>query len=202
MTRHATPLFALDLGVLLERTDETTSRSIVALSIALLIEFLENLLGQHLAQLDTPLVKAVDVPDGALGEGQMFVVDDQRTQLSGTNDAADQDGSGGPVAQESLVGDEFFGSAFGPDFLVGLANHESLSLGKVVGGKHLLVKVIGDGVVRLGGEDEVGGDELGALVDELEEGVLSVGAGFTKDNGAYIVDLDSVYLLGLFETYQ
>jgi hypothetical protein len=57
-------------------------------------------------------------------------------------------------------------------------------LGKVVGGKHLLVEVVADGVVRLGSEDEVGGDQLGALVDKLEEGVLSVGARLSEKDGA------------------
>jgi hypothetical protein len=44
------------------------------------------------------------------------------------------------------------------------------------------VQVVGDGVVRLGGQDEVGGDQLGALVDELEEGVLSIRARLAKQN--------------------
>lgn len=38
------------------------------------------------------------------------------------------------------------------------------------------MQVITDGVVRLGSKDEVGRDQLGALMDELEKGVLSVGA--------------------------
>jgi hypothetical protein len=40
--------------------------------------------------------------------------------------------------------------------------------------------------VGLGGEDEVGGDQLGALVEELEEGVLRVGAGLAEDDGAFL----------------
>jgi len=46
-----------------------------------------------------------------------------------------------------------------------------------------LVEVPTDGVVGLGGHDEVGGDKLGALVDELEEGVLGVGGGLAEENG-------------------
>jgi len=46
------------------------------------------------------------------------------------------------------------------------------------------VEVVGDGVVGLGRQNEVGGDELGALVDELEEGVLGVGARLAKQDGA------------------
>jgi hypothetical protein len=48
------------------------------------------------------------------------------------------------------------------------------------------VQVVGDGVVRLSSQDEVGGDELGALVDKLEEGVLGVGARLTEQDGAWM----------------
>ena len=36
----------------------------------------------------------------------------------------------------------------------------------------------------LGRSEEIAGDELGALVDELIEGVLPIGAGFSPDNWA------------------
>ena len=42
-------------------------------------------------------------------------------------------------------------------------------------------------VVRTDGEQEIAGDELCALVDELVEGVLAVGAGLTPGNGARLV---------------
>jgi len=48
--------------------------------VVLLLRRLElrlDLLGQDLSELDTPLVKGVDVPDGAFGKGQVFVVCDQ-----------------------------------------------------------------------------------------------------------------------------
>jgi hypothetical protein len=41
---------------------------------------------------------------------------------------------------------------------------------------------VSDGVMRRRGRDEVGGDELGSLVDELVEGVLPVGPGGTPDD--------------------
>lgn len=67
------------VGILLKRTNEAARRSIVTLAVTLLIELFENLLGQHLAQLDTPLVEAVDIPDRSLSEGQVLVVDNQST---------------------------------------------------------------------------------------------------------------------------
>ncbi len=37
-------------------------------------------------------------------------------------------------------------------------------------------------LMRRGGDEEVAGDDLGALVQQLEEGVLAVGAGLTPDD--------------------
>lgn len=41
-----------------------------------------------------------------------------------------------------------------------------------------------NGVVGVGSEDKVCGDELGALVQKLVEGVLGVGGRFAKEDGA------------------
>lgn len=112
----------------------------------------------------------------------MLVVDNQGTQLGRANVATDKDAGGRAVAQEDLVGDKLLRGTLGADLVGGLADHQGLSLGEVVGGQHLLVDVVADGVVALGGQDEVGGDQLGALVDELEEGVLGVRAGLAEEN--------------------
>lgn len=137
----------LQLRVLLERSNKSTGGRIVTLAVSRLIQLLEDLLGQALAQLDTPLVKGVDVPNGALGKGEVLVVDNQSTELGGTNVAANQDAGGGTVAQEDLVLHQVLRSAFSLDLLCGLADHQSLGLCEVVGCQHLLVQVIGDGVV-------------------------------------------------------
>ena len=159
-----------------------------------LVKLRQDLLGQRLAELDTPLVKAVDVPDGALGEGEVLVVDNQSTK-SGRCDLVGQDGCGGSVTQEGLVSDEVLGRTLSLDLIGSLADHKGLSLGKEVGCKHLLVLVALNGVVALGGKDEVGGDELGALVKELVEGVLGVGSRLTEQNGTGSV-LDVVTAAG------
>ncbi len=44
--------------------------------------------------------------------------------------------------------------------------------------------VVGDRVVGFGGEDEVCGDELSALVQQLVEGVLGVGGRLAEEDGA------------------
>ncbi len=72
----------------------------------------------------------------------------------------------------------------------GLAFHECLGLGQEVAQEELVVLSALDVVVRVDRRDEVCRDELGALVDQLVEGVLSVRAGFTPNDGAGgIVDL-------------
>ena len=44
--------------------------------------------------------------------------------------------------------------------------------------------VVVNWIVRFGSEDEIGGDELSSLVEQLVEGVLSVCGGFTKEDGS------------------
>jgi hypothetical protein len=171
------------LALLLEKVDKGVGAAVVLADFTFTIQLAENALGKLLAELDAPLVEGVDVPDGALDESEVLVVSDQRAERAG-GDFLGQDRGGGPVAEESLVGNELVGSAFGLDGFGGLADHEGLRLCEEVGGEHALVLVAVDGVVRLNGQDEVGGDELGALVEELEEGVLGVGTGLTEEDGA------------------
>lgn len=192
-----------DTSLPLEGVDKTGSRAVVLGRRLRVVKLGLNLLGQDLSELDTPLVKGVDVPDGALGEGQVLVVGDQGTESTG-GDLLSKDGGGGAVTEECLVGNELVGGTLGADLLRGLADHEGLGLGEVVGGEHpeknvsqlksvwgitksqdlLLVHVVLNGVVGLGGQDEVGGDELGTLVEKLEEGVLGVCCGLTEHDGA------------------
>jgi hypothetical protein len=162
--------------------------------LLVVVELSLDLLGERLSELDTPLVEAVDVPDGALGEGEVLVVDDQGTE-SGGCDLVGQDGGGGSVTQEGLVSDKVLGRALSLDLIGSLSDHKSLSLGEEVGGKHFLVLVVLNRIVALGSQDEVGGNELGALVEELIEGVLGVGGWLTEQDGAGCV-LDVVAAAG------
>lgn len=170
----------INAALLQESIDETGRRRIMLASSAR-VQLLLNVLRQALAQLNTPLVERVDVPDGALNEGEVLVVDDQRTE-SGRSDLLREDAGGGSVAQERLVGDELLRSVFSLKLLGCLSDHESLSLSQEVGSQHDLVLVVADGIVGLGGKDEVRGDELGALMKELVEGVLGVGGRLAEED--------------------
>lgn len=169
-------------GILLEGTDQAAGAGIMAGTSALLVQLLENLLCQHLTQLDSPLVEAVDVPDGSLCEGEMLVVDNERAQLGWADVTADEHARRGPVSEEDLVRRQVIRGTFSLDLVHSLADHQGFGLREIVGGKHLLVQVVGDGIVRLGSQDEVGGNQLGALVDQLKEGVLSIGAWLAKED--------------------
>src|SRR5215472_12125178 len=53
-------------------------------------------LGQNLAQLHTPLIKGIDLPDGALGEDAVFIERDQGAESDGRK-AVQQEGVGGTI---------------------------------------------------------------------------------------------------------
>ena len=111
----------------------------------------------------------------------MLVERDERAERLGRQLVGEQRVRGA-VALEGLEGDEVLRVAVRAALLGGLAEGERLGLGEEVG--HELVVVVGDGVVRLAEADEVAGDEVRALVDELVDGVLSVRAGLAPLDGA------------------
>ena len=74
------------------------------------------------------------------------------------------------------------GSDLPPHFFLRLPEREGLGLCEEVREQDTVVLGVGDGVLRGSGRDEVCGDELGPLVDELVEGVLSVGPSRTPDD--------------------
>ena len=70
----------------------------------------------------------------------------------------------------------------GQRLLAGPPAHQGLGLGEEVG--HELGVMVAQRILAVDGGDEVRGDHLGPLVDELVEGVLAVGAGLAPDHGA------------------
>ena len=181
---HAIPCQRLcQVGLLLKSVQQSAGRRIVVGSLARRLQLALDLLRQDLAQLNAPLVERVDVPDRALGERDMLVVRDQRTQR-GRRHLLRQDRGRGAVAEEGLVRHQPVRRALGLDLFRGLANHQSLRLRQEVGCQHALVLATLDRVVRLGRHEEVRGDELGALVQQLEEAVLRVGGRLAEQDRA------------------
>ena len=163
-----------------------------------LCKFREDLLGELLAEFNTPLVVAVDVPDNALREDLVFVHGDESAKAFRAH-VVHHDGVRRLVAFEYLVRSEecdfFFGLAGGAEFFLSLgeslAVHQSFRLSEEVG-EQLLV-VIANLVVAVGRGDEVTRNHLGALVDELVEGMLAVRTRFAPENRTRLV----VHALGI-----
>lgn len=68
--------------------------------------------------------------------------------------------------------------------LLGLSKRKRFGLGEEVG-KEDSVMVCGQGVERGGWCEEIGGNELGALMQKLVEGMLAVRACCTPDDGLW-----------------
>ena len=138
-------------------------------------EFGDDALGEDFAEFDAPLVEGVDVPEDALGEDAHFVEGDEAAEDEWC-EFFGKDDIGWAVAFEDAVWGECGGGAFGFDFGEGFSESEGLGLREDI--RHEEVVVTADRIEGLGEGDEVAGDEAGALVDELVEAVLAVGAGF------------------------
>eukprot|EP00962_Isochrysis_galbana_P029201 scaffold9325_cov97-Isochrysis_galbana.AAC.1 len=138
----------------------------------------QDLLGQLLAQLHAPLVERVDIPHHTLHEDLVLVHCDEPTQREGV-ELVKQDRVGRLVAGEDLVRQQR-----GQRVALQPARLE-LGLGlsrRLAHHQRLDGVVVPDGVVRDDRGQKVGRDELGALVHQLVEGVLPVGAGLAPDD--------------------
>jgi hypothetical protein len=105
------------------------------------LEFGEDSGGEYFAELDAPLVEAVDGPDDTLGKDGVFVESDEGAEKFGGEEVVEED-VGGAVALEDLVRDEGFGNAFGPDFGGCLAEGEGFGLGEDVGHEHVVMAAV------------------------------------------------------------
>src|SRR5271168_2294080 len=137
------------------------------------LEFRNNAHSEHLAQLYAPLVKRVDLPDGSLNEDAVFIECHKLAKCFRSHLFGEDDG-GWAIALEGAVQREPLRSALGAHLFGGLAEGQSLGLGEDVG--HEQVVMTAEWVERLVEADEVAGNQLGSLVNELIEGVLTVGS--------------------------
>ena len=118
----------------------------------------------------------------------MLVQGDQLAQDRG-GQGGGHDRRRGTVAGEHAGGDDGLGRALGAHLFAGLAECQGLGLGEEVRQEQLVhVGVaIAQRPRRVRKRDEVGGDHAGALVDQLVEGVLAVGAGLAPEDLAGLV---------------
>ena len=150
----------------------------------------QNALCQELAQLHAFLVEGVDIPRKALEHDLVLKVGQQSAQGAGSQLIAD-DNAGGTAAGEVLVA-----------VVVFLAAGEGNDLRCHIGAQLLLAGAALDhniGVhLAVTEAHKLQRGDVGALVQELVEGVLAVGAGLAEDHGAGdIVDRLTVTVDGL-----
>ena len=108
--------------------------------------------------------------------------------------------AGRTVALEGLVRHQPFRRIPGPDLLLRFAEGQRLGLGKQIGQEHVVVAA--EGIKRLNKSDEVAGDELGPLMNDLVKRMLAIGtrlspidwAGLTDDLGPLKCDVLAIAL--------
>ncbi len=139
------------------------------------------------AEFHAPLVKGIDPPDDTLDEDLVLIERDQRPQRARRN-SIHQDGAAGPVAIELAMRGKTFrlrlrrprGQHLGAGLVQGAARHQCLGLREAVGQQ--LGVMIAERIVTVDGRDEVTGDQLGALVDQLVKRMLTIRARLPPDH--------------------
>src|SRR5579859_5851629 len=95
--------------------------------VGLALEFGDDALRQRLAQLNTPLVEGVDLPDGALRKDAVLVEGNKLAQNRGS-EAVDEDYVGRSVAFEHAMRHQPVGRAFVLHLFGGLPEGEGFGL--------------------------------------------------------------------------
>ena len=136
---------------------------------SILLQFGQNCPDQLFAQLHSPLIERVYVPDHALYKYLVFVQGEERPQGFGIQ-LPEQDGGSGMVTGENLVRQQFLqrfcchslSCQFSTDFVCVLAAHQRFGLGKEICQQQAMM--IADGIVALAGRQEICRDGLRTLV--------------------------------------
>ncbi len=139
--------------------------------------------GEFLAQFDAPLVERVDVPDRAFGEHFVFVEGDEPAEHARIETLVEERARRA-AAGEALVRRQSFCVGLARALLAGqrlglfgrTAVHQGLSLREGIGDQEIVMMRVG--LRRRRRDEQVQGNDLRSLMDELEEGVLAIGAGF------------------------
>ena len=139
--------------------------------LRLALELRDDPLGQHLAELDPPLIERVDVPDGALGKHAVLVERDELSERLRCEPLG-EDRVRRPIALEHSMGNEAIRRALRLDLLARLTEGQRLGLREHVRQQEVVVPT--ERVQGVAEGDEVTGDETGALMDQLVEGMLAV----------------------------
>ena len=108
------------------------------LRLGLAFELRHDALGQHFAQLDSPLIERIDVPDRSLHEDLVLVEGDQLAQRRG-GEQIEHQRIGRMVARKRAVRHLEGGHAVGLDLGRGLAKGQGFGLGKEIGHQQIVM---------------------------------------------------------------
>src|SRR5215813_11263109 len=144
----------------------------------------DNALSQHLAQLDTPLVERVNIPNDALRENRVFIKGHELTQHF-RRELLGQDRVRWPVALEDPMRHEPIRRALRFHLLWRLTKSEGLGLSEHICQEHVVMP--SQGIKCLGKCYEIARYESGSLMNQLVEGVLSVGSGLAPIDRASLI---------------
>mmetsp|Transcript_8499 Transcript_8499/g.12413 ORF Transcript_8499/g.12413 Transcript_8499/m.12413 type:complete len:207 (+) Transcript_8499:150-770(+) len=159
------------------------------------IQLWQDLLSKSLTQLNTPLVECINVPHCGLCENLHFIHGDQDTEHTG-GELLEEEGSRWTVSLKDFVWHKCFNCLIGHlalelcTYLISRLSHcHGLSLGKIVGKKDGVVinwstKILCNIVLCFNGSQEVTGDELCSLMDQLVKGMLPIGSRLSPNNGS------------------
>jgi hypothetical protein len=183
--RPPPPLSQLSLSLTLVPADQRIGGNVVRqLRLRAAIEFGDDRIGQSLAQFNAPLVETVDRPDGVLDEDAVLLQRDQAAKgrwIEGFS----QDHVGRAVALGEAKWCLVVGRAFRFQLILRLAEGQRLGLREQIG--HQKVVLLDKRTERPTEANHVAGDQLRALVQELIERVLVVGAGLPPDDRAALI---------------
>src|SRR5712691_2490158 len=160
--------------------------------LRLALEFRDDALSQHFAQLDPPLIERVDVPDDPLGEDAVFVKSDELAERF-RREPLGEDRIRWAVTLEDAMRHEPIRCALGFDLLGRLPEGQRFGLSEHVRQEHVVVPT--KRVERLVERYEVAGNESRSLMNQLIEGMLAIGSRLTPVDGAGIV-ADSLAVQG------
>ena len=152
-------------------------------------EFRQNAPGQNLAQLHPPLVETVDTPEATLHRHLMFVKCNQPPQAERVQ-PLEQDCVGRTLPRGDTMrrnGVDFglrraLRRHFGADRRFGFPDHQGFRLREGVSRQSTMG--LGAVVIGVGGQDKIHRNDPRALVHQLDEAVLGVGAGLPEQDGA------------------
>src|SRR4030095_8928055 len=162
----------------------------IELGLRLALKLWDYALGQYLAELDTPLVERVNIPDDALCENRVFVKRDEMSQRFWCEPLR-KNRVRWPVALEDPMRHEPIRRALSFHLLWCLTKSKRLALSERICQEYVVMTA--QRIECFGECDEIARDEPGSLMKQLVEGVLSVRSGFAPvDWASFILDRGSL----------